>query len=191
MPKISAPTVAEHRAAQRAALVRAGVEVLLESGIAGTIPRVVCERAGLTRSSFYDYFHSKDDLLVAIAIDAIESWDREIEEALTDVEPGLAQLRAYVDATMRMTADGRHEVAGALREADLSPSSMDDLMRLHDALLRPLIHVLEHLGIEEAQRRAFLVQGMIGAGMELISHGVDERTAADDIYRILVDGLGT
>lgn len=191
MPKISAPTVAEHRAAQRAALVRAGVEVLLESGIAGTIPRVVCERAGLTRSSFYDYFHSKDDLLVAIAIDAIESWDREIEEALTDVEPGLAQLRAYVDATMRMTADGRHEVAGALREADLSPSSMDDLMRLHDALLRPLIHVLEHLGIEEAQRRAFLVQGMIGAGMELISHGVDERTAADDVYRILVDGLGT
>lgn len=191
MPKISAPTVAEHRAAQRAALVRAGVEVLLESGIAGTIPRVVCERAGLTRSSFYDYFHSKDDLLVAIAIDAIESWDREIEEALTDVEPGLAQLRAYVDATMRMTADGRHEVAGALREADLSPSSMDDFMRLHDALLRPLIHVLEHLGIEEAQRRAFLVQGMIGAGMELISHGVDERTAADDVYRILVDGLGT
>lgn len=191
MPKISAPTVAEHRAAQRAALVRAGVEVLLESGIAGTIPRVVCERAGLTRSSFYDYFHSKDDLLVAIAIDAIESWDREIEEALADVEPGLAQLRAYVDATMRMTADGRHEVAGALREADLSPSSMDDLMRLHDALLRPLIHVLEHLGIEEAQRRAFLVQGMIGAGMELISHGVDERTAADDVYRILVDGLGT
>ncbi len=191
MPKISAPTVAEHRAAQRAALVRAGVEVLLESGIAGTIPRVVCERAGLTRSSFYDYFHSKDDLLVAIAIDAIESWDREIEEALADVEPGLAQLRAYVDATMRMTADGRHEVAGALREADLSPSSMDDLMRLHDALLRPLIHVFEHLGIEEAQRRAFLVQGMIGAGMELISHGVDERTAADDIYRILVDGLGT
>lgn len=191
MPKISAPTVAEHRAAQRAALVRAGVEVLLESGIAGTIPRVVCERAGLTRSSFYDYFRSKDDLLVAIAIDAIESWDREIEEALTDVEPGLAQLRAYVDATMRMTADGRHEVAGALREADLSPSSMDDFMRLHDALLRPLIHVLEHLGIEEAQRRAFLVQGMIGAGMELISHGVDERTAADDIYRILVDGLGT
>lgn len=191
MPKISAPTVAEHRAAQRAALVRAGVEVLLESGIAGTIPRVVCERAGLTRSSFYDYFRSKDDLLVAIAIDAIESWDREIEEALTDVEPGLAQLRAYVDATMRMTADGRHEVAGALREADLSPSSMDDLMRLHDALLRPLIHVLEHLGIEEAQRRAFLVQGMIGAGMELISHGVDERTAADDVYRILVDGLGT
>lgn len=190
MPKISAPTVAEHRAAQRAALVRAGAEVLLESGISGTIPRIVCERAGLTRSSFYDYFHSKDDLLIAIAIDAIESWDQEIEDALVGVEPGLAQLRAFVDATMRMTADGRHEVAGALREANLSPSSMDDLMKLHDALLRPLVHVLEGLGIEEARRRASLVQGMIGAGMELIAHGVDERTAADDVYRLLVGGLG-
>ena len=30
MPKISAPTVAEHRATQRAALLRAGEAVLLE-----------------------------------------------------------------------------------------------------------------------------------------------------------------
>ena len=49
---------------------------------------------------------------------------------------------------------------------------------------------IEDLGIEEAHRRAPLVQGMIGAGMELIARGVDENTAADDVYRILVDGLG-
>ena len=49
---------------------------------------------------------------------------------------------------------------------------------------------IEDLGIEEAHRRAPLVQGMIGAGMELIAHGVDEHTAAADVYRILVDGLG-
>lgn len=48
---------------------------------------------------------------------------------------------------------------------------------------------IEDLGIEEAHRRAPLVQGMIGAGMELIAHGVDEHTAAADVYRILVDGL--
>ena len=54
MPKISAPTVAEHRAMQRAALVRAGEEVLLAAGLAGVTPRSVCERAGMSRSSFYD-----------------------------------------------------------------------------------------------------------------------------------------
>ena len=96
MPKMTAPTVAEHRAAQRAALLAAGEAVIDEAGLAGFTPRSVCERAGMSRSSFYDYFPSKDDLLVAIAIAAIESWDAEIEEALAAVEPGLAELRAYV-----------------------------------------------------------------------------------------------
>ncbi|GMA90499.1 TetR/AcrR family transcriptional regulator [Homoserinibacter gongjuensis] len=138
MPRISAPTVAEHRAAQRAALLRAGEAVLLEASVAGVTPRSVCERAGLARSSFYDYFASKDDLLVAIAIDAIERWDAELEVALGATEPGAARLRAYVEHTMAMTAEGRHAIAGALRDAPLSPSHRDDLMTLHDAMLRPL-----------------------------------------------------
>jgi len=189
MPKISAPTVAEHRAMQRAALVRAGEEVLLEAGLAGVTPRSVCERAGMSRSSFYDYFSTKDDLLVAIAIDAIERWDAEIEEALAGVEPGLPQLRAFVDATMAMTAEGKHAIAGVLREADLTPSSFDDLMTLHDALLRPVLRVLGDLGVEDAQRAAVLVEGVLGAGIRLVSHGTDHRAVADDVYRMLTRGL--
>ncbi len=189
MPKISAPTVAEHRAMQRAALVRAGEEVLLEAGLAGVTPRSVCERAGMSRSSFYDYFSTKDDLLVAIAIDAIERWDAEIEEALAGVEPGLPQLRAFVDATMAMTAEGKHAIAGVLREADLSPSRLEDLMTLHDALLRPVLRVLGDVGVSEPQRAAVLVEGVLGAGIRLVSHGNDHRAVAEDVYRMLTEGL--
>ncbi|MFB8147978.1 TetR/AcrR family transcriptional regulator [Microbacterium sp. NPDC056003] len=189
MPKISAPTVAEHRAAQRAGLLRAGEAVLLESGLAGVSPRTVSERAGLARSSFYDYFATKDDLLVAIAIAAIEQWDAEIEVALSNVEPGVAQLRAFVDATMTMTADGKHAIAGALREADLSPSRYEDLMTLHAVLLRPLVTVLTDLGIERPDSAAMLVQGVLGAGVQLVSHGMDHRVVADDVFRLLTEGL--
>ncbi|WP_144793415.1 TetR/AcrR family transcriptional regulator [Microbacterium paludicola] len=189
MPKISAPSVAEHRAAQRAALIAAAEDIVRESGVAGVTPRSVCERTGLSRSSFYDYFPSKDDLLVGVAIAAIESWDAEIEQALEGVAPGLAQLRIFVDATMTMTADGRHEIAGALRGADLSPSRLEDLMVLHDALLRPLVHVLEELGHRSPQRGALLAQGVIGAGVQLVTHGVDPQEAADDVYALLVNGL--
>lgn len=189
MPKISAPTVAEHRAAQRAALLGAGEAVLLESGLAGVNPRSVSARAGLARSSFYDYFATKDDLLVAIAIAAIERWDVEIEQALDGVEPGLPALRRFVEATMAMTAEGKHAVAGALREADLSPSRMDDLMVLHDALMRPLLRVLTDLGLGESRSAAFLVQGVLGAGIQLVSHGMDHRTVADDVFGLVTRGL--
>jgi AcrR family transcriptional regulator len=189
MPKISAPTVAEHRAAQRAALIRAGEAILVEAGVAGIFPRSVCERAGLARSSFYDYFAAKDDLLVAIAIDAIEQWDSEIERALSGVEPGRATLRAFVDATMAMTADGKHAIAGALRDADLAPSRYEDLMELHDALMRPLLHVLDDMGVADSGRSAMLVQGVLGAGVQLVSHGADPDVVADDVFGLLTGGL--
>ncbi len=189
MPKISAPTVAEHRAAQRAALIRAGEAVLLESGLTGVAPRSVCERAGLARSSFYDYFAARDDLLVAIAIDAIERWDAEIEQELATAEPGLAQLRRFVDATMAMTAAGKHEIAGALREADLAPSRMEDLLALHDALMRPLARILGDLGLSTSRSALMLAQGVLGAGVRLVSHGMDHRTAADDVFHLLTEGL--
>ncbi|WP_062077286.1 TetR/AcrR family transcriptional regulator [Demequina globuliformis] len=189
MPKISAGSVAEHRAAKHAALVAAGAAVLAESGLAACTPREVCERAGLSRSSFYDYFATKDDLLVAIAIDAFEQWDAEVAAALTDVEPGLPEFEAIVDATMSMAADGRHDLAATLREADLHPSRMEDLMRLHELLLRPLIGVLAHLGHPSPGTAAWLIHGALGAGITLVGHGADHRDVAHQIKALLAHGV--
>lgn len=189
MPKISAPTVAEHRATQRAALLREGAAVLLESGLAAVTPRSVCERAGLARSSFYAYFATKDDLLVAIAIDAIERWDAEIEALLAEAEPGLDELRTFIDATMEMTSEGKHQIAASLREARLAPSRYEDVMALHDALLRPLVRVLADLGVSDSRSVTTLAQGVLGAGVELVSRGMDPRTVADDVFRLLTRGL--
>lgn len=86
MPKITSPT---------------GEEVLASAGLAGFTPTKVSERAGITRSSFYDYFASKDDLLVAISIAAMERWEAEMESSLHDVAPGPDQLRAFADEAMR------------------------------------------------------------------------------------------
>ncbi|QEV99453.1 TetR/AcrR family transcriptional regulator [Microbacterium caowuchunii] len=189
MPKITAPTVAEHRVAQRAALVQAAESVLRESGLAGINPRVVCERAGMARSSFYDYFPSKDDLLVAVAIEAFERWDREIEEALEGIETPEGRLEALVEATMRMTADGEHDIAAPLRQAELSPTRFEDLMVLHDALLRPMNQAITDLGVPDPDRAAMLANGLLGSGVQLVQHGVDPHTVARDVYRMLTRGL--
>lgn len=189
MPKISAPTVAEHRAAQRAALVRSAEQVLLEGGLAGVTARAVTERAGLSRSSFYDYFSSRDDLLVAIAIDALERWGQEIDAALVGVIPGRDQLRVFVEETMRMTGDGEHRIAGILRQADLAPSKFEDVMALHDVIMRPLLMVVTDLGVANPRRAAALAQGVLSSGMQLVEHGVAPADAAADVYRLLIGGL--
>lgn len=189
MPKITSATVAEHRVAQRAALIRAGEETLLAEGLAGFHPTSVSKRAAMARSSFYDYFATKDDLLVAIAIEAMGRWGAQMEEELKDVAPGLPQLQAFVDATMRMAGDGQHRLADMVKDAHLSPSSVDDLMVLHEALLSPVARVLTDVGADASGNSVMLVQGVLSAGVQLVAHGVDPQDAARDAYRMLTSGL--
>lgn len=189
MPKITAATVAEHRAAQRASLLAAGEAIIAESGVDAVTPRAVGERAGLARSSFYEYFPSKDDLLAAIALQAFDEWAIELDAAVAAAKPGRARLHAYIAATIRMTADGKHELAAGLQQADLSPKSFETIMAMHDRLTAPLRTLLEHLGVRDAPVKAALVQGVINAGVELVSHGVDADATTDAVIDLLDAGL--
>lgn len=182
MPKISAPTVAEHRSAQYAAMLTAAEEILLTSGITAVTPSAVGSRAGLARSTFYEYFPSKDDLLIALAARTFQEWRDEVGALTAGAAPGEARLRAYVEATLRLTADGRHGLATALRGVKLTPKSHEHLAALHDDLNAPLRDALGGLLADDDRMTAPLVHGIIGAAMNLIVAGrpvaeVTERTS--------------
>src|SRR5207253_7362858 len=82
MPRIEAPTVAEHRNRQRAALLRAAEELLVEEGYAALRFSAVARRAGLARSSVYEYFTSKDDLVAAVWEDVLPRWLEQIGQRM-------------------------------------------------------------------------------------------------------------
>jgi AcrR family transcriptional regulator len=189
MPRISAPTVAEHRASQRAALLRAAAEIATDDGVDAVKPAAVAARAGLARPSFYEYFSSRDDIVVAIAVDAFEEWGRHLETQLSGAEPGLPRLRRYIDATMAMSADGRHELATVLQQADISPQRMEDIMALHDALLLPLMSVLRDVGVDDLRAIVPLVNGVLGAAVKQVSEGADAKSVASAVYRMLTAGV--
>jgi AcrR family transcriptional regulator len=189
MPKISAPTVAEHRASQRAALLRAAAQIVTDEGVDALKPAAVTARAGLARSSFYEYFSSRDDLVVAIAVDAFDEWARDLEVQLAGAEPGLPRLRRYIDATMAMSADGKHGLATVLQQAEISPERMEDVLALHDALLLPLMSVLRDAGVEDLRSTIPLVNGVLGAAVTQVSEGADAEAVADRVFRMLTAGI--
>lgn len=189
MPRITEPTLAEHRASRVAAIIEAGESVLRSDGLAAVTPRSVCEKAGLARTSFYDYFATRDDLLVAIAIGAIERWSADIGEIVAQAEPGLPALKAYIEATMRMTAEGNHDIASALREADLAPSKMDDLMILHDVILRPLMTVLNSLNLHSQEHALALLEGLLNAGVGLVTRGADPEEVSAAVFHAATQGF--
>lgn len=189
VPRISAATVPEHRDAQRRALLRAAAELIVSSGVAAVTPTSVGERAGIARTSVYDYFGSREDLLVAVAINAFEEWSRDLASALDGAESGIPRLRRYIDATMAMAADGRHNLATALRPADLSPRRVEEIAALHEALRGPLHAILIEAGVDEAAVYEPYIQSVIGAGLARVVDGEDPHDAAARIQQLIIHGF--
>lgn len=180
MPKIQAPTVAEHRAAQRAALLEAAREILAESAAEATPGLAeVATRAGLARSSVYSYFKSREDLFDALVVDTLPRWtayvDRQVARARTPGE----KVLAYVEANLHLVARGDHALMCAMSalgrgdSAAVAESNRD----FHENLQGPLREALAAHGAADPEHMADLVQSVVFSGSRMIEDGLSERKA--------------
>ncbi|TQM96148.1 TetR family transcriptional regulator [Ornithinimicrobium humiphilum] len=172
MPRISEPTLAQHRAARERALLDAAHELLLETGEAPTLPQVAA-RAGLARTSVYQYFDSKADLLQAMVRDVFPRWTERVTSAMASAPTAPDRILAYAAANVQLVADGSHAVGAAL--ASLAPGEELDeqAARLHDAIREPLVTALEEVGVEGPGEVAELIGALVHGATRMLEAGAD------------------
>ncbi len=191
MPKIQAATVAEHRAAQHRALLDAAHALLVERPDAPPTLAAVGARAGLARSSVYQYFASRDDLLAALVTEVFPRWSTTVQEAMDEADDPAEQVLAYLRSNLELVASGEHAVARALTEIAPSDALARGSREMHDALLLPLVGALTELGLPEPQTTAELVNGVVLTASRLIETGhdpADARARAEEMLEPFVRG---
>ncbi|WP_127782523.1 TetR/AcrR family transcriptional regulator [Rhodococcus sp. X156] len=171
MPKISASTVADHRAAQRRALLDAARALLAENPTQRPGLGQVAAATGLSRSSVYHYFASSEDLLYAVVEDLCPPWLERVSAAVAGVDTVPGVVAAYVDANLELVAEGEHAILSAL--ARLSPQTFQDerLTSMHEGLVQPLVQALRKHGAPEPERTAQLVNAVVYKATEMIESG--------------------
>ncbi len=175
MPRISAATVAEHRAAQHAALLEAaGRLVRAGGGEPLTLARVARE-AGMSRTSVYDYVPSVDELVAELALVELPAWTARLGRAVARARTPRTRLAAYVRETVALMRSGDHRVAAALEGLDVGEATRLRLAELHADLLAPLRRAVGDRPGEDAAVVAALVYGALGGAMALVDRGGDER----------------
>ena len=80
MPKISAPTLVEQRAWRRSQLLDAASAIALENGPTSITVSSVAARAGLSRTSFYDYFSSSSEIVAELITDELNFFTHYLNE---------------------------------------------------------------------------------------------------------------
>ncbi|GGD21948.1 TetR/AcrR family transcriptional regulator [Nocardioides daphniae] len=178
MPRINADSLAEHRAQQRRALLDAARALLADSSAAPSLAEVG-RRTGLARTSLYQYFSSREELLDAVIADVLPRWSERIHAAM-DAAPGPgAKVAAYVEVNLALVDEGEHAVVRGL--ATHARDRMATAGKaMHDEIVRPL---LDALGGDEAL--AEMVQAVVYTASRMLEEGRDRAEVAGHVTTLL------
>ena len=148
MPRIEAPTVAEHNAMRRRQVIEAAADELRDGGVSSFTPAAVAKRAGLARSSMYQYYPSTDALLGAAITTLLQrSRDRMIAATQAAGSPA-ERVTAYIEAAIADAQDG-HGASPDLASVAMPEVCRDGVRVLHDQLREPLRSALRDAGVPE------------------------------------------
>lgn len=188
MPKISAPTIAEHREARREALLVAAAN-LMQQGKTFTVAQVAQE-VGLSRSAVYEYYNSAADLIADVLVDEMAMWIDEITPAVESFSDPRGRMEAWVRGVLAYVAEGRHSLLKSAGSVELPEARRAQVQSMHRELVAPLYEALTDLRVPDARQLSAFIWGVLDAAISRIeSQGLDAQAEGDAVMAFVDSGL--
>jgi AcrR family transcriptional regulator len=198
VPKIRAASIDEHKELTRRSLLDAAYRVIAEAGSAEVALGEIALSAGVGRTTFYDYFDDRDDVIASL-----------VEEKLPDVIAGLiesvdagldtrSRLSKLASTTVEFVATDR--VFGVILHQEAGRMGVEAQERIRDshAQLATELASIYMRGVEEGVFRPmpgylagrFIQDTIMSAARALIADGSRLVEVTDGVESFLLGGLG-
>jgi AcrR family transcriptional regulator len=191
MPRIETETLAQHRDWRRNQLIEAAAGIALESGGSAVTVAAVAQRAGLSRTSVYEYFGSSADLIADLVLEELNNFAHYLRDAVADTEEPIESIAAWIESALTYIADGRHLLAKALNATSLPQERTAAIGSAHRALLAPLITGLTAMGVKDTQRALLFIQAITDASTKRIEGGHDADAEIKSATAFCIAGLAS
>ena len=189
MPKIETHTLAEHRDWRRNQLIEAAAAIALESGGEAITVAAVAARAGLSRTSVYEYFASSADLAADLIIEELKNFGDELASISAQGESAIESIDLWIEGSLQYIADGRHLLAKALNAIDLPRNRGAAIGAAHGALLAPLKSKLAEMGVSDINFALTLIQSTTDGASRRIESGDDAELVIKTTREFCIAGL--
>ncbi len=189
MPRISTTSLAQHRDWRRNQLIEAAAAIALESGGEAVTVAAVAQRAGLSRTSVYEYFASGADLIADLIIDELDSFSLILEEAITGITEPSDAIKCWISTSLIYVADGRHLLAKALNSTQLPQERSAAIGAAHRRLLSSLTQNLQVLGVRDIHQALSLIQAATDVATKRIESGNDAESEISMTSRFCIAGI--
>ena len=189
MPKITASTLVEQRAWRRSQLLDAASGLALENGPTSVTVSAVAARAGLSRTSFYEYFSSSSEIVAELITDELNNFTNYLTEKVATASTPDEAITSWIEGSLEYVADGRHLLARALSTLELSAERSAQIGIAHRKMLTPLSAPLSQLGIRDVRQALALIHASTESATRRIEAGVDSASEIESTRNFIVAGL--
>ncbi len=200
MPRIRAATIVAHKGATRRALLDAAAELFRAHGYTDTNLADITAFAGIGRTTIYEYFTDKEDVLVNLVEDAVPSV---VEGMLADLPEDLdtrERLAELIQRGLNFVSTDHALGSMVMRElSTLSPGAAARIRAVHAPIEREIVRLCR-AGIASGEFRSFdpddaarLVYGVMMAASQTLLRDADAKQrmheVGDTLVRFVFDGL--
>ncbi len=173
MPKISAPSIVEHRELRRQQLISAALELALGEGAEAVTVAAVAKKAGLARSSIYEYFASSADLIADLILEELDYYSNRLAVAIVDATDPFEKIEHWIAEGLRYVADGRHMLVKTLNTISTPEFRKEEIAMGHRKMIAPLRQALVETGIKDPAAAAAFLSSVTDAASIRIDAGND------------------
>ncbi len=198
MPRIRAASIDEHKALTRRALLDAAYELIDEAGTAEVALGEVALSAGVGRTTLYDYFSDRDDLIAALVEEELPYVLSDLIQAVPTDLSIPTQLGDLAARTVEFVATDR--VFGVILHREVGRMGLEAQERIRQSHsdLSSTMAGLYARGVEAGFFDPFppalagrLIQDTImSAARVLIDGAADPKAVTESLKRFLLNGLG-
>jgi AcrR family transcriptional regulator len=188
-PRIQAATVVEQRQMRQRQLIDAALSIALESGAANITVAAVAKRAGLARSSMYEYFSSSADLIADLVIEELALYQKRLAQAVNGTEDPYQHIELWIAEALQYVVDGRHMLIKSLNAAAIPEFRRDEISQGHRNLMTTISAPLQEIGLTDIRGAMSYLQNTIEAASVRIESGSDSEIEIRSAQIYAIAGL--
>ena len=170
-PRIQAATIVEQRQMRQRQLIDAALAIALESGAANITVAAVAKRAGLARSSMYEYFSSSADLIADLVIEELALYQKRLAQAVNGTQDPYQHIELWIAEALQYVVDGRHMLIKSLNAATIPEFRRDEISQGHRNLMTTISAPLQEIGLTDIRGAMSYLQNTIEAASVRIESG--------------------
>ncbi len=181
MPRISAPTVAEHRTMVQQHLVDAAEQILRSGQPDALTASAVTHAVGIARNSIYRYVDSVDDLRGLVLARHLPSWLDAVESELASIDDPADRIAVWVRANVEQAARSGHGWLMSLGQTTAPSEATIKVMESAHAIMRDVLANAWGKLVDDRETAmvgAALVRGLLDACFKQLDAGRDVELVA-------------